>query len=73
MIGTQKDQVLRWLGRGPVCGTTLLAAHIPRYAARIAELRDEGYDIVTERCVNEHHAHVTRQVQYRLVTSDTLF
>lgn len=62
-ILTQKEQVLADLtearrfpyGRhhGGVCGSRWLAARLPRYAARVGELRAEGYRIATSRC-KEH-------------------
>jgi len=64
---TQKERVLNELTwRHSVCSTRFLEAHIPRAAARIAELRAEGYLIVTETCNDPYHNHKTRQVQYRL-------
>ena len=65
---TQKERVLdRLQSWHAVCSTTLLEMHIPRGAARICELREQGYDIVTERCDNPMHSHRTGQVQYRIV------
>ena len=57
---------------GPVCGTEFLDEHIPRYAARISELRATGVPIETRPCRGSHHHHITRQVQYVLV-SERLF
>jgi len=67
---SQKQRVRRMLEDGPVCGTRLLDERIPRYAARIAELRGEGMLIETRRC--EAHSHRSAQVEY-LVPSPTLF
>ena len=67
---SQKNRVRRMLEVGPVCGTALLDERIPRYAARIAELRGEGMPIVTRRC--ESHRHVSKQVEY-LVVEPSLF
>lgn len=66
---TQRAKVLRLLNTQPdgVCSTTFLASYIPRAAARINELRNDGYEIVTEPCRYRWHDHDTRQVQYRLV------
>lgn len=66
---SHKQLILRQLERGPVCATTLLEDHMPRYAARILDLRQEGNRIVTERCNRMGHEHQTRQVQYRLITN----
>jgi hypothetical protein len=67
---TQRDRVLRALRMGPVCGTDFLSWHIPRYAARILELRREGHVITTRRC--QHHAHDSRQTVYELIGADQL-
>ena len=67
---SQKTRIKRMLETGPVCGTALLDERMPRYAARIAELRGEGMLIETRRC--ESHRHVSAQVEY-LVPSPTLF
>jgi len=64
----QRERVLGWLMQGPVCGTTLLAEMIPRYAARISELRRDGHVIGTRRCSNQQHHHQSRQVEYVLDT-----
>jgi hypothetical protein len=61
---TQRDRVLSMLRDGPVCGTELLRAHIPRYAARAWELRQEGFDIRSRRC--QFHIHITPQTEYVL-------
>lgn len=48
---TQKDKVLNLL-RNNVAGVTtqqFLEHYIPRFSARIKELREQGYDIRTER------------------------
>ena len=67
---SQKERIRRILADGPVCGTALLDLRMPRYAARIAELRGEGMLIETRRC--ESHRHVSKQVEY-LVPSPSLF
>lgn len=51
-------------GRG-VCGTEFLDLYMPRYAARVLELRGEGWQIVTQEC--KQHAHETKQVEYVLL------
>jgi len=63
---TQREQILTALKSGPVCGTTLLALRMPRYAARVAELRNDGYPIRTRRCQNKYHQHTTTQYEYVL-------
>ncbi len=62
---TQRDLVLGALRDGPVCGTVFLNMHIPRYAARIHELRAIGHQITSERCKQDHY-HITPQTIYRL-------
>ena len=69
-VMSQKQRIANLLRDGPVCGTALLDLRMPRYAARIAELRAEGMLIETRRC--ESHRHVSAQVEY-LVPSPTLF
>lgn len=69
-IVNQRDvilQRLRHAGIHGVCATTLLQLHIPRYAARIAELRQQ-HQIVSEPCTQ--HSHDSRQIQYRLVIGE---
>ena len=64
MTLTQKQWVLSRLQAGPTCGTTFLEDYVPRYAARILELRQEGYKITSEPC--RLHDHRSRQIVYRL-------
>ena len=66
----QKQRILNALKLGPVCGTDLLRWSIPRYAARIAELRKAGHDIVTRPC--RLHDHETPQFVYEMVEKDQL-
>jgi hypothetical protein len=61
---SQRERILFLLSVAPVCGTTLLSDRIPRYAARIWELRGVGFDITTRKCTR--HKHTTRQVEYVL-------
>ena len=61
---TQRQRILTALRSGPVCGTTFLRWGIPRYAARIYELRQEGYEITKEVC--RLHDHRSRQWMWRL-------
>jgi len=70
---TQSQEILYRLQMGPVCGTDLLRMYIPRYAARILELRLSGHQIETRTCTNSLHDHRSKQVEYVLVTDDTLF
>jgi hypothetical protein len=62
---SQKDRVLAALTRGPLCATTLLDMRIPRGAARISDLKAEGWIIDSRTC--QQHSHDTRQIEYVLV------
>jgi hypothetical protein len=64
---TQKDKVRGALFMGPKCGTDFLRMMIPRYAARILELRQEGWEITTRPCKMHHHD--SPQVVYEMVES----
>jgi len=66
----QKQRILAALKMGPVCGTVMLGWHIPRYSARILELRDEGYEIIRRPC--RLHYHDSQQYVYELAESDQL-
>lgn len=70
MALTQSQRILGALKLGPKCGTTFLEWRIPRYAARIHELRGQGYAITSEKCL--FHDHETHQTVYRLLTEDQL-
>ncbi len=63
---TQQERILYELREGPVCGTTFLNWHIPRYAARIHELRAKGHQITSERCKLTYHLHLSWQTVYTL-------
>ena len=65
----QRDTILAKLRNTwyePVCGVELLDMHIPRYAARINELRDKGHTIDTVPCPYWHHTHHGRIASYQL-------
>ncbi len=64
---TQRDHVLRWLMVEPICGTDFLFSGIPRYSARIYELRKKGHQIVRRTC-DIHRHHRSRQYVYELIT-----
>ena len=66
---TQQERILYELSDGPVCGTTFLNYHIPRYSARIHELRVQGYKITSEPCRMAHHRHLSPQIVYQLETT----
>ena len=63
---TQRGRVLRWLRVEPLCGTDFLVSGIPRYSARIYELRKEGYRIEKKQC-DVHPYHRSRQYLYELI------
>lgn len=63
---TQQEDILFHLRQDPVCGTSFLNWHIPRYAARIHELRAKGYQITSERCRISYHHHRSPQTVYQL-------
>lgn len=57
---SQRDQILSMLenaGETGVTGSEFYAACLPRFAARIKELRDAGYRIVTERIDANHFSY----------------
>ena len=60
------------LKAGPVCGTDFLRAYIPRFGARIYELRQAGYTVVERPCRFSHHDHDSRQTVYELEELDQL-
>ena len=66
-MNSQKARILAWLTQRHLCSTTLLEQRIPRGAARILELRSDGWDIETRECTQ--HEHRTRQVEYVLHNS----
>ena len=67
---TQRERVLLMLKAGPVCGTDFLSAYIPRYSARILELRQQGFLIVNRPCRMEHHGHRSGQTVFELEELD---
>ena len=66
---TQKERILAMLNSGPVCGYHFFTSRMPRAAARIAELRKDGYQIVTRPCRFHEDCH---SVVYELVGQDQL-
>ena len=66
--GTQNDLVLARLEvRGTVCGNWFLAMYIPRYAARILDLKQAGFDIRKVKCPYSYHTHTKALASYQLV------
>lgn len=67
---TQRNEVLDMLrNRAWVCGTEFLDARIPRYSARLNELRSKGFVISDRVCANPQHRyqHRSRQWEWHLV------
>lgn len=67
----QRQRVLNTLRRAPdgVCARWFTYEAYPgigRPAARIHELRDEGWPIVTERCDLPHYGNTAAHIKYRL-------
>lgn len=57
MAQTQTERVAEMLiraGRRGVCGTEFLKEYLPRYAARIHELRRDGWIIIRRQCDGGH-------------------
>lgn len=64
---SQQDRVLWLLRHGWVCGTTFLDEGMPRYGARIYELRRRGYLIESRTCSDRTHHHRSRQIEWRII------
>ena len=64
---TQKEQVLQALVLRPdgVCGTQFLEGHIPRYAARILDLKHDGHRIKRVSCPYPFHNHPASVATYK--------
>ena len=67
---SQTDRVYALLDDNPqgVCARTFIynvTPGIPRIAARILDLRDMGFDVVSERC-NKTHRNSQIHIMYRL-------
>ena len=68
MRTTQRQNVLRHLLTGPLCGVHDDWELGRRVAARIHELRTVGFDIGRKECALSH-GHATYQIQYNLLSS----
>ena len=70
---TQNARVEAMMREGWVCGTTFLAAMIPRYSARIGVVKGllrimEPEVMVARRvCGSVYHGHETRQFEWRII------
>ena len=59
---TQQQIVKSMLDSGEwVCGNKFLEAYIPEYRSRINELRKQGHNIITRRCLQHHHKGITQE------------
>ncbi len=66
--GTQNAKVLFALEhKDVVCGVLFLRTYIPRYAARILDLRQAGFDIRKVQCPYSYHTHTKALASYQLV------
>lgn len=64
---TQTDLVLRLLMENDaVCGSEFYRRYLPRFGARIWELRRAGYVIYRSKCVDPTHLHRNRAFAYEL-------
>lgn len=64
-VSSQRKRILDALKLEKRCGTDFLGWGIPRYSARIGELRADGHDIATQPCRLHHHE--TTQYVYVLL------
>ncbi len=63
--GTQKARILAELRTGPFCSSWGYHNYIGRLAARIDEMKGDGFDIESVPC-DWDHGHAGRHVIYRL-------
>lgn len=57
--------------RGRVCGIDMIHGGVGnRYSARIGDLKDAGFDVVSGPCTNPGHSHHTRVYEYWLVPAE---
>ena len=55
MKATQKERLLRLLqDQDQVCGAQLLTLRMPRYAARVADLKADGHNVVRLKMCPTH-------------------
>ena len=66
---TQADRVLQMLRSAEmgVCANEFLNARIPRFSARLHDLRKQGHIIENRKCFLTSHRHQTKQVRYVLI------
>ena len=65
---TQKEVVLAALRQQPqgVCGVWFLDRRMPRYPARIVDLKTDGHSIGRVKCPYPYHTHAKSIATYRL-------
>lgn len=68
----QRERVLMMLKAGPVCGTDFLRVYVPRYSARILELRQQGFLIESRPCRSQSHGHQSPQTVFELAHADQM-
>ena len=62
----QRERVLALLRDGPQCTSDFAAAYLPRFGARIWELRRAGHTITNRRCDKHPHPKRSGCVLYTL-------
>lgn len=65
--GSQSERILKRLREEPMCSSWGYENYIGRLAARIGELRNMGYGIVTTPCPKDHGHERVQYVTYTLV------
>jgi hypothetical protein len=72
---SQKSELLAALRLGSVCSYVFYQQGnrmTHRLAARILDLKHDGYEITSRPCQNVEHGHVSRAVIYELAGMDQL-
>ena len=66
---TQADRVLQMLRDSEmgVCAVEFLQACVPRFSARLHDLRKAGHLIENRKCFATSHRHQTKQLRYVLL------
>jgi hypothetical protein len=62
---TQRETVLRMARKG-ACSVEFLRAYIPRFGARLWELKRDGYNVEKAMCRNKRHFQKSTQFVYRI-------
>ena len=70
----QRDRILLSLRQNTaVCGTLFLEDRMPRYSARILELKEAGHNIQTRSCRHPWHTHSSKQSEFMLLEEGRWF